>query len=104
MCSSQRDLGLMWGDAGDLRAAVPTHELAAGDYAPALRREELVTSDRVDITHRPPMRGLAAFGSLDGPADRPLGRGSRKAPSRGNAPASCRRPVQVAGSVDAAQA
>jgi hypothetical protein len=32
MCSSHREIGLMWGDAGDLWAAVPTHELAAGDF------------------------------------------------------------------------
>jgi hypothetical protein len=31
VCSSQRDLALTWGDAGDLWAAVPTDELAAGD-------------------------------------------------------------------------
>ena len=40
---------------------------------------------------------------LRGPADRPLGRGASSA-QPGTAPASCRRPVPVAGSVDATQA
>jgi hypothetical protein len=33
VCSSRRDLGLIWGDVGDLWTAVPTNELARGDFS-----------------------------------------------------------------------